>query len=83
MYASRLVEKAMSNSALDNPGTEMASALSSLRGIVEMQNSPHSSQDLRFPAAQNDSLNLDISKMELPPLAAVLTLLRECKGKRS
>ncbi|KAK2761610.1 hypothetical protein FQN54_001438 [Arachnomyces sp. PD_36] len=79
MHASRLAEKAMDPSVL--PNTEMAAALSSLRNIIEKQNSVSSYQDLRFPEAQQDTTNPDIAQMELPPLAIVLSVLRICKGR--
>lgn len=79
MHASRLVEKAVDHSAL--PNTEMEAALTSLRNLVEKQNSVSNYQDVRFPAAQQDKAAPDISKMELPPMSVVLSVLRRCKGE--
>ncbi|KAL2007936.1 hypothetical protein VTN00DRAFT_7918 [Thermoascus crustaceus] len=78
VHASRLFEHAMSNDAFVGRSPEMEDALSSLRSLVEKQNTLSVNHDLRFPA-QKEAPPVDFSSIKMPPISSVVSLLRLCK----
>lgn len=83
-YAREFLESAFSHSTpevLSSP--KINEALSSLRQIVEMQNKQREidPQRAQFPDQENRlGVRCDVRQLELPPLSAVLTVLRTLKG---
>lgn len=84
VYAREFLESAFSYSTpevLSSP--KINEALSSLRQIVEMQNKQREvdPQRAQFPNQESKpGARCDVRQLELPPLSAVLTVLRKIKG---
>lgn len=83
-YAREFLESAFSHSTpevLSSP--RINEALSSLRQIVEMQHKQREidPQRAQFPSQESRvGARCDVRQLELPPLSAVLTVLRKVKG---
>lgn len=88
-YASEFLETAMSRGTVSEETPKIAAALSTLKHLVRMQSlgPQHSAQEVRFPsqksrsgaafAAAGDWMN----GLKMPPMEAVLSLLRTIKGE--
>lgn len=82
VHASKLFERAMSVDTLVGRTPEMVDAISTLRSLVEKQNTISVNHDLRFPG-QKAAPALDFSSIKMPPIASVVSLLRLAKGRIS
>lgn len=75
----------MSRGALREDSPNMAAALSTLKQIVCMQNqsSQVSSHEIRFPSQKGGpgtGTGAEIRDLKMPPMEAVVSLLRKVKG---
>ncbi|BDD58791.1 hypothetical protein MAP00_004041 [Monascus purpureus] len=87
-YASQFLETAISRGSFREESPKMATALSTLKQIVNMQNQgPQvSSQEVRFPTQKIGSGDGDghgIRDLKMPPMEAVISLLRNVKENPS
>ncbi|KAK2803965.1 hypothetical protein FQN50_006769 [Emmonsiellopsis sp. PD_5] len=78
VHTSEQFEKAVGDSPAAEHDPEMRGALSALKELVQRHNMPSPIHTLRF-AGQKPSGQVDLSKLELPPVNAVLALLRSAK----
>ncbi|PGH08262.1 hypothetical protein AJ79_06048 [Helicocarpus griseus UAMH5409] len=78
-HASELFEKAVVKTPLAEHSPEIMDALSALKDIVARQKLPSSIHTLRFAGQKPTAGKIDLSALELPPLDAVLSLLRKAK----
>ncbi|KAK2769664.1 hypothetical protein FQN53_005953 [Emmonsiellopsis sp. PD_33] len=78
VHTSEQFEKAVGDSPAAEHDPEMRGALSALKELVQRHNMPSPIHTLRF-AGQKPSAKVDLSKLELPPVNAVLALLRSAK----
>jgi hypothetical protein len=78
-YASDFFQIVLGQSPAADTNTRVNAALSSLKQMIEV-NSYRSVEDRM--ANRREIQNNGISKLTMPPLQSVLTILRELKGKR-
>lgn len=79
MLASEFLEDAVGRTSLSELSPEMKSALTSLQQIVGMQKQKSSEHAARFPN-QKPMPKGGIKDLPMPPVQAVLSLLREMQG---
>ncbi|ODH14273.1 hypothetical protein ACO22_06617 [Paracoccidioides brasiliensis] len=78
-HASELFENAVVKSPLAEHNPQMMDALSALKDIVERTKLSSSIHTLRFAGQKLQPTKVDLSKLEMPPVEAVLALLRKAK----
>ncbi|KGQ01399.1 hypothetical protein PAAG_11863 [Paracoccidioides lutzii Pb01] len=78
-HASELFENAVVKSPLAEHNPQMMEALSALKDIVERTKLSNSIHTLRFAGQKLQPTKVDLSKLEMPPVEAVLALLRKAK----
>ncbi|KAH0430847.1 hypothetical protein CcaCcLH18_07513 [Colletotrichum camelliae] len=80
MFASEFIENAVQRTSLQDVPPNMHAALSSLRQIVSMQNKVSSTKEFRFRSQQPLPPG-GLHDLPMPPMNAVVALLKHMKGK--
>lgn len=78
-YASKFLETAVSQSALQMTSPKIEAALSTLKQIVNMQDQQPASRGLRF-RHQKAVPRSGLRELKMPPMQVVVGLLRNIKG---
>jgi hypothetical protein len=78
-YASKFLETAVSQSALQMTSPKIEAALSTLRQIVSMQNQQPASRGVRFKH-QKAVPRSGLRELKMPPMQVVVGLLRNIKS---
>lgn len=82
VHASEFLEQAVESTHLRNVDHRMEATLADLRQLVEMQKSQPFSHGPRFPLQQPVPAG-GVIKLPMPPVAAVMPLLKQSEGKKS